>query len=80
MSFLVLGYFGPETTLPVASALAAAIGALLIGWNYLLLACKKTLSLVRRSSAASVAEFSNGPLAPGSPQPISVPSADEIAI
>lgn len=29
----LLAYFGPETTLPVASALAAATGFLLAGWR-----------------------------------------------
>lgn len=29
----LLAYFGPETTLPVASAVAAATGFLLAGWR-----------------------------------------------
>jgi hypothetical protein len=32
----VLAYLGPETMLPVASVLAAAVGFLLICWRYVL--------------------------------------------
>src|SRR5580700_32399 len=30
-----LAYFGPETTLPLASVLGAVVGVLLIFWNFL---------------------------------------------
>jgi hypothetical protein len=48
MNFILLGYFGPETTLPVASALAAVVGVALVGWNYLMLAFKKSAACVLR--------------------------------
>jgi hypothetical protein len=32
----ILAYLGPETMLPVASVLAAAVGFLLICWRYVL--------------------------------------------
>ena len=33
---LLLGYVGPETMLPLASFIAGLIGALLVGWRYVL--------------------------------------------
>jgi hypothetical protein len=32
---VLLAYFGPETTLPLASVLGAVIGVLLMFWNFL---------------------------------------------
>jgi len=34
MGNILLAYVGPETVVPLASALAAIFGVLLIGWNY----------------------------------------------
>jgi hypothetical protein len=34
MGTILLAYFGPETTLPVASVFAAATGLLLAGWRF----------------------------------------------
>lgn len=48
MNLLLLGYIGPESTLPLASALAAVVGVALMGWNYMLLAGKKVVSRFRR--------------------------------
>jgi len=49
MNMLLLGYIGPESTLPLASALAAVVGVALMGWNYLLLAGKKLVVRLRRT-------------------------------
>jgi hypothetical protein len=40
-SKILLAYFGPETTLPIISALGAIVGVLLMFWNYV-------VGLVRR--------------------------------
>jgi hypothetical protein len=32
---IILAYFGPETTLPLASIMGAVVGVLLIFWNFL---------------------------------------------
>lgn len=48
MSFVLLGYIGPESTLPLASALAAVVGVALMGWNYFAIACKWSLGMLRR--------------------------------
>ncbi len=34
IEFLLLGYVGPETTLPLASVLAAIVGFMLFCWRY----------------------------------------------
>ena len=49
MNLILLGYIGPESTLPLASALAAVVGVALMGWNYLLLAGKKLVVRLRRT-------------------------------
>ncbi len=48
MNLILLGYIGPESTLPLASTLAAVVGVALIGWNHLMLAGKKLMSRLRR--------------------------------
>jgi hypothetical protein len=35
LPLVLLAYFGPETTLPLASVLGAVIGVLLMFWNFL---------------------------------------------
>ncbi len=52
MSLLILGYFGPETIMPVASILAAVGGALLMfGRNILYVAKKVVRGVAGRRSA-----------------------------
>jgi len=43
---LIFLYFGPETTLPLASALAAIIGVLLVFWRFLIAKVKKVFKFV----------------------------------
>ncbi len=31
---MLFSYFGPETSLPIASSIAALVGTLLIGWRF----------------------------------------------
>lgn len=47
---LWFAYIGPDTMVPLASALAAIGGAVLLFWRYLVLACKKAFRFVRRRS------------------------------
>jgi hypothetical protein len=44
----VLGYLGPDTILPVASALAAIVGVILICWRFLLGTAQKCFRCVVR--------------------------------
>lgn len=46
VNFIMLGYIGPETMLPAASALAAITGVVMMGWRYILGLIKKGFSLV----------------------------------
>ena len=48
MNQLLLAYLGPETVLPIASALAAIVGALMIVWRYLLIFLRKAFRFVVR--------------------------------
>ena len=48
MNLLLLGYIGPESTLPLASALAAVVGVALMGWNYIAITCKWSIAVLRR--------------------------------
>jgi hypothetical protein len=45
---LLLAYLGPESALPVVSALAAGVGAILLGWNQLRCMFGALVHLVRR--------------------------------
>jgi hypothetical protein len=51
MNLILLGYIGPESTLPLASALAAVVGVALMGWNYFAIACKKLVNRIRRTES-----------------------------
>ena len=48
MNLILLGYIGPESTLPLASALAAVVGVALMGWNYIAITCKWSIAVLRR--------------------------------
>jgi len=48
--FLALLYGGPDTLMPIASALAAIIGVLLMLWNRVVLYAHKFIQLVSRRS------------------------------
>ena len=52
-------YFGPETTLPLASAVAAAIGVLLIFWRYLVGLGRKVFRLLFRNKTATLTSSSD---------------------
>ena len=58
-------YFGPETLMPVASALAAAVGAILMFW-------RRGLALLRRL-AARVFRRGAGPAGAAGTDPARVP-------
>lgn len=45
---LILAYLGPETVMPLASILATIIGALLIGWRFIVGFFKKIFKRSRR--------------------------------
>ena len=44
----ILAYIGPETMLPVASALAAVVGALLLGWRWVVAGLRSGWRFVMR--------------------------------
>lgn len=48
LPFLILGYITPDTLLPITSVLAAAVGALLIFWNYIVALAKRVIRFLRR--------------------------------
>jgi len=48
---LPLAYIGPETALPVASALAAAVGVCLTFWRYIRMMLSRCWRFVSRSGA-----------------------------
>jgi len=45
---LPLAYIGPETALPVASALAAVAGVCLTFWRYIRMICSRCWRLITR--------------------------------
>ena len=47
----LLAYLGPETILPLTSALAAAGGVLLIGWRHIRIFCRKVFRFILRKQA-----------------------------
>jgi hypothetical protein len=67
---IVLLYLGPETIMPVASAVAAVIGFLLIFWRMIVNGVKRTFRAVTGRGGESVA--------PSSAEPLLVDTADEI--
>lgn len=48
---LMLAYIGPETALPVASALAAAVGVVLTFWRYIRMMFSRCWRFVTRAGA-----------------------------
>ena len=48
---LMLAYIGPETALPVASALAAAVGVVLTFWRYIRMMMSRAWRFVTRAGA-----------------------------
>ena len=48
---LLWAYFGPETTLPLASVLGAVIGVLLMGWYFILGFIKKLVRICLRTGS-----------------------------
>jgi hypothetical protein len=46
--FHLIGYIGPDTAMPLASGLAAAVGLVLIFWQYVVAMCKRVVGYVRR--------------------------------
>ncbi len=51
---IAVAYLGPNTVLPLASALAAAIGVILMFWRYIASVLKRTLQfLIRRNQGSS---------------------------
>ena len=46
---IVLGYVGPDTLLPVMTALSAVVGVMLIGWGYIVNFFRKVFRLIIRS-------------------------------
>ncbi len=52
----LFSYLGPETTLPVASALVAITGVLLICWRFLLRIFIKAAQLIMRTRTTPVDE------------------------
>lgn len=51
---VVFLYFGPETVLPVASAIAGIIGVILVFWRYILSMARKFFKQIFRSQAMPV--------------------------
>ena len=45
-----LAYVGPETMLPLTSALAAVVGVVLVFWRYLVVGVKKVVGMLFRRS------------------------------
>lgn len=59
MRFALLAYVGPETVIPLTSALAAVFGVLLICWNYVKAFLGRAARLLlRRQEPAAEAESS----------------------
>jgi hypothetical protein len=48
---LMLAYIGPETALPVASALAAGVGVVLTFWRYIRMMISRCWRFVTRAGA-----------------------------
>jgi len=48
MNNLIFSYIGPDTILPLASALAACGGAIMIFWRYIVRFCKNVWRLTVR--------------------------------
>jgi len=53
VELLLLAYIGPDQMMPLASLLATATGALLIGWNKLLKAYQAAARHFRRSERSA---------------------------
>ncbi len=51
---MILGYIGPETILPLGSALAAIGGAILIGWRWIAMFFVKAYRFVVRRPPAEL--------------------------
>lgn len=51
-SFLSLSYLGPETIMPLASILAAALGFLLLAWRYIITFIKKVFRKITGKESA----------------------------
>ncbi len=51
---VTVAYLGPNTVLPIASVLAAAIGVILMFWRYFMTMARKTIKTVLRREAEPV--------------------------
>lgn len=49
--FFVLAYIGPDTMLPVASIIAACVGVVMIGWQFIKSRSMKVVRFVLRKDA-----------------------------
>ncbi len=54
-SNLVLGYMGPDTIMPLGSAIAAGIGIILMFWNRFVRLIRKASRRIRGGGAVSLA-------------------------
>jgi hypothetical protein len=51
----LFAYFGPETTLPLASVLGAVVGILLMGWHFILGFMKKLVRIFFKTGSNGAA-------------------------
>ncbi len=56
----MLAYVGPESIAPVASAIAAVVGFLLIGWRWVVTQCKRVFRFVFRIKVDETLDQSDG--------------------
>jgi hypothetical protein len=63
---VIIAYLGPQTVLPIASALAAAIGFILMFWRYIASTARKALRAMFKHESPDAAAKSDMPEETGS--------------